>query len=642
MKKFLPLKREKLTRCPWGYEPDQSDPYLLLPIGKQLEALERGFDMLDKGVSFGKVAGYISSESGRSITGVGLCNLYEAAPGREEGRTLRTQLVRNHTDNNRVKARARLTETQRTALGINRIKSRLTKQEKRLKRLREEQATVQVELDKVPVKEKTESKIILPATPIHIPEQAKLVPNPGPQTDFLAAAERCVLYGGAAGGGKSWAIVIDPLRTAHMKAHHAITFRKTNDELRDLIAMSKEIYPLVIPGAKFLEQKSTWQFPNGGTHWYRYLDRDDDVKAMQGQAYTWVGFDELTQWSSPFVFDYMRSRVRTTDPAIRPYLSIRATTNPGNVGHAWVKKFFIDPAPANTAFPVIDVETGQVRVHKRGPNKGKPLFYCRFIPAMLSDNPYLFEDGDYEANLLSLNDVQQKQLLEGNWDIAEGAAFTEFDRTVHTCAPFDIPAHWTRFRAADWGHRAFACCLWFAVDGDGNLYVYRELYAKGKLADEFADMIVQLEAGENIQYGVLDSSCWHQRGDTGPSIAESMIKRGCFWRPADRSPGSRVSSKQEVHRRLHIRELPDEISGEPKRKANLTIFNNCLNIIRTLPTLPIDKNNSEDIDTDSEDHAYDALRYGCASRPIGRIMRPLFNSITARPRKQYNSFGFPT
>lgn len=439
----------------------------------------------------------------------------------------------------------------------------------------------------------------------------------------------------------SWAIVVDPLRTAHMQSHRAITFRKTYDDLRDLISMTKEIYPKVIPGAKFDTQKSTWYFPNGGTHWYRYLDKDDDVASMQGQAFTWVGFDELTQWASPYVFNYMRSRLRTADKDIRPYLSIRATSNPGNVGAVWVKKFFVDPAPWNTPFPAIDIETGNVMVHKKGPKAGQPLFYCRFIPAKLSDNPYLTADDDYETNLLSLPEVLRKQLLEGNWDIVEGSAFPEFMRDVHTCAPFEIPYHWKKFRAGDWGYQEPHCVLWFAEDEYGRLYVYRELYNKLVTSSDLADRIVAAEAGEDILYGVLDSSCWHVRDKT-PSTADIMRSRACFWRPADRSPGSRVSGKQEIHRRLQVKTYKNKDTGQEFQSPSIIIFNTCTNLIRTFPMLPLDKTNPEDVDTKAEDHAYDAFRYGCASRPMHRNNRVTANIFSPVPERTYDAFGFPT
>lgn len=648
MKTFLPLKRLKLQRPPWGYMPSPEDPYLLLPIQELLSALEEGKDMLDKGASLRKVAAWITAKTGVSISQTKVRAEYYNDPARAEGAKKRDELLENYTKNNINRKYRRLPEELKEKRNIGRLKSKVSHKQNKLIRLKEERAAIEAKLNDIPKKE--EVKLTVAAEPTPGTEQVEIRPNPGPQTEFLAASEKEVFYGGAAGGGKSYAINIDPLRTVHLPSHRAITFRRSNDDLRELIGMTKELYPKIIPGAKFLEQKSTWVFPAGGTHWFRYLDRDDDVLAMQGQSFTWAGFDELPQWATPFVYDYIHSRVRTTDPKMRPYLSIRATGNPGGPGAWWVKKKFIDPAPANTAFVAVDLEGNELRYPEGHEKAGQPLHYRRFIPAKLQDNPHLFKDGSYEAGLLSLPEIQRRQLLEGDWDVAEGAAFTEFNRRLHTCPPFDIPSHWMRFRAADWGYKQPGCVLWFACDPNGNLYVYREFYHSAKLtpstslAADVADRVLELEMGENVKYGVMDVSAWNQRGsgDTGPSIAETMIKRGCFWRPSDRHKNSRKFGKMEVHRRLQIRLLPDEISGTITQKPNLVIFNTCLNLIRTLPVIPTDKNDPEDVDTDSEDHAYDALRYGCMSRPMNvnqRVYRP---HISVAPRQpQFNSFGFP-
>ena len=209
-------------------------------------------------------------------------------------------------------------------------------------------------------------------------------------------------------------------------------------------------------------------------------------------------------------------------------------------------------------------------------------------------------------------EVQRKQLLEGSWDIAEGAAFTEWNRDIHVVNPFDIPHNWVKFRACDYGYGSFSAVLWFAVTPAGQLVVYRELYVSKVLAVDLADMILDLESEDGqIYYGVLDSSLWHKRGDTGPSLAEQMVSRGCRWRPSDRSKGSRIAGKNELHRRLRMDEFTEE--------ADIVFFNTCVHSIAQLPIIPLDKKNPEDIDTKSEDHIYDALRYGIMSRPRGDL-----------------------
>ena len=420
-------------------------------------------------------------------------------------------------------------------------------------------------------------------------------PNDGPQTEFLAAMEQEVFYGGARGGGKSYAMLVDPLRYCHKQHHRALLLRRSMPELRDLISHSQRLYTRAFPGAKWREQEKEWRFPSGARIEFGYAENLTDVLRYQGQSYTWIGIDELPQYPTPDIYNFLRSSLRSVDPEVPVF--IRATGNPGNVGSTWVKNMFVDPATPNTPF-TMDIETPV----------GMKSITRRFIPAKLQDNPYLMQTDDYMIMLSSLPDIQKKQFLEGDWEAFEGSAFPEFNRAVHVIEPFEIPNNWVRFRSADWGYSSPACCLWFAIDFDNYLYVYRELYTQKVTADIFARQVLQQEYGEYMKYGVLDSSTWAKRGDVGPSIAETMIQEGCKWRPSDRSPRSRINGKLEVHKRLYVD--PDI------QYPGMFIFSNCTNLIRTLPLLPTDKNNPEDVDTHAEDHAYDALRYACMSRPL--------------------------
>ena len=420
-------------------------------------------------------------------------------------------------------------------------------------------------------------------------------PNKGPQTQFLASAEREVFYGGARGGGKSYAMLVDPLRYCTKQNHRALLIRKTMPELRDMITHSQRLYGKAYPGARWREQEKEWRFPSGARIEFGYAENMTDVLRYQGQSYTWIGIDELPQYPTPDIYNFLRSSLRSVDPEIPVFM--RATGNPGNVGSQWVREMFVNPSQPNVPFHIdIDTPTGIKKITRR------------FIPAKLQDNPYLMQTDDYYAMLSSLPEVQRKQFLEGDWDAFENSAFPEFNKGIHTTEPFDIPRSWTRFRSCDWGYSSPACVLWFAIDWDNNLWIYRELYRNKMTADVFAQQVVNMEYGEYIKYGVLDSSTWARRGDVGPSIAETMIQEGCRWRPSDRSPKSRVNGKMELHKRL---KFDDELE-----QPRLKIFTTCTNLIRTLPLLPVDNNNPEDVDTDAEDHAYDALRYGVMSRPM--------------------------
>jgi len=448
----------------------------------------------------------------------------------------------------------------------------------------------------------------------HISQQNVIFrPNKGPQTEFLASSEREVFYGGARGGGKSYAMLVDPLRYCHKETHRALLLRRTMPELRDLINHSQRLYSKAFPGAKWREQEKEWRFPSGAKIEFGYAENMTDALRYQGQSYTWIGIDELPQYPSPDIYNFLRSSLRSVDPDIPVYL--RATGNPGNIGSQWVREMFVDPAIPNTSFD-INIDTPI----------GKKIITRRFIPAKLQDNPYLMQTDDYYAMLASLPEVQKKQFLEGDWDAFEDSAFPEFDKNLHIVEPFEVPKGWQRFRSADWGYSSPACVLWFAIDYDNNLWIYRELYTKKITADVFARKVLELEHGEYIRYGVLDASTWAKRGDIGPSIAETMIQTGCRWRPSDRTPKSRISGKLEIHKRL-------KIVDEKKKEPGIRIFSTCRNLIRTLPLLPLDDHNPEDVNTHAEDHAYDALRYGCMSRPMHTSYANRFNK-TPRPQFQ--------
>ena len=476
---------------------------------------------------------------------------------------------------------------------IKKLKKNLENKTTRLKAKKEALGVVQrAETDKVSIK----GTVMVENQYDSLPKKVKTLleeekdrivfkPNEGPQTEFLAAPEQDVLYGGAAGGGKSYAMLVDPLRFMHIKEHRALLLRKSMPELRELIDKSRELYPKAFAGAKFREVEKIWKFPSGATLEFGYLDRDADVYRYQGQSYTWIGIDELTQYPTEFPLQYLQSRLRTTNQLIKCY--IRCTANPGGVGGNWVKKRYLDPAPPNESFT------------------GKDEITRKFIPARLDDNPYLALDGKYEKMLESLPPTQRRQLLDGNWNVSEGAAFTEFEFDKHTIAPYTLPKHWMRVKGIDYGYAAESAVMWGCIDpSDETLIIYRELYQKGLTGEELALKIFEFEKEDRLSVsGVLDTAAWARTGTTGPTVGEALTRAGHKLRRADKN---RIQGKIQIHERLKL-----NAKGRPR----LQIFRTCPNLIREMQGIPIDKLKPEDVDTKASDHAYDALRYLIMSRP---------------------------
>lgn len=621
---YFEKPRPKGGQIGYCYKLKEGDPKSLVPDWDAINLLEQALDSIDDGASYRTAADWLVEQSGKKYSFMGIMKAWKAL--RDSPENPRTQKMDQFKEAKRPKTKQQL---KRKTLNkkIGAAKLRKINAEKRIQRLEAEaglkkeveaQAFVEYDID---------------TSEYDDVEEVLFKPNKGPQTAFLAAPELEVLYGGAAGGGKSFAMIADPLRYFGMGGFNGILVRRTNDELRELVWKSQELYPRAYPGAKWSDRKSLWTFPSGAQLWMTYLEQDKDVQRYQGQAFTWIGFDELTQYATPFAWNYMRSRLRSASntEGERVPLCMRATTNPGGPGHGWVKRMFVDPAVPGTAFGATDIETGELLVYPKGHAKeGKPLFQRKFIPAKVQDNPYLWEDGQYEANLLSLPEDQRRQLLEGDWSVAAGAAFSEFRTHIHVVESRFLPHDWRRFRSCDFGYSSHSAVHWFAIEPQTEtLIVYRELYTSKLTARDLAKKILELEHGEGVQYGVLDSSCWHVRGNTGPTIAEEMISEGCRWRPSDRTQGARVAGKNRLHERLKV----DPISG----RAGIEFFDTCRQIIADLPVIPSDPDGGEDIDDRYQsDHAYDSIRYGIMTRPrAGNIWDSGDNNNNGKPIMAY-------
>ena len=589
-------RANKTAKIPYAYKQSEDDPLVLVADQVKASLVEDAMDYLEEGNSTRKTAEWLTSKTGDKISHQGLIHIWKARRGKDSdtpSKRIKELAKTNRKKKPKTAAGKKLSAAKRKQTDAKRL---LTVAKKKLTALEAPKDANTSNLDFSIVESQKQKKEVV------------FSPNPGPQTEFLAASEREVLYGGSAGSGKSYALLADPMRYFGVTAFNGLILRRTNDELRELVWKSQELYPKAYPGAKWQEKKSQWVFPSGARLWMTYLERDDDVMRYQGQSFSYIAVDELTQYATPFSFVYLRSRLRTTDPDLPIFM--RATSNPGGPGHQWVKRAFIDPAPPGKTFEATDIETGDVLRYPQSHEKaGQSLFNRRFIPATLKDNPYLYDDGQYEANLLSLPENQRRQLLEGDWAVADGAAFSEFRQNKHVIEPFAIPHDWRRFRSCDYGYSSYSAVHWFAIDPNFNTLInYRELYVSKHTGRDLAKAVLEAEGDDKIDYGVLDSSCWHNRGQLGPSIAEEMISQGTRWRPSDRTNGARVAGKNRFHEVLKI----DPETGIP----GIQFFNTCRQIIADLPVIPADPKGSDDIDPRyASDHAYDSVRYAVMSRP---------------------------
>ena len=594
---------------PFGYTHNK-DTNMLEAIPGYLEVLENTVNgLLNESIpSLREGLVYIKSELGQDvkISHQTLSNYLEKAGGKP---------TRQYTYHSEVKAKMSAKKAfNQNKKTVKALEKKLTKAKTQLKK----KTTTLKKLDEPTDAVTNEGKIVdLEILPENVKAEVVkdnviFAPNEGPQTEFLAAAETDVLYGGAAGGGKSYAMLVDPLRYAHRAAHRALIIRRSMPELRELIDKSRELYPKAFPGCKYREVEKLWNFPSGAKIEFGFLERDADVYRYQGQAYSWIGYDEITHLPTEFAWNYLASRLRTTDSEITPYM--RCTANPGGVGAHWVKNRYIEPAEPDQSFV------------------GKDGLTRKFIPARLEDNPFLATDGRYEQMLKALPPTQRKQLLEGNWDVNEGAAFTEFNVEEHVIPPFQIPLHWDRVKGVDYGYASESACIWAAVDpSDGTLIVYRELYQKGLTGEDLGRKITEMELQDPFSVqGVLDTAAWSRTGTTGPTVGETLVRQGHKLRRADKN---RIQGKIQIHEYLRL---------QPSGRPRLQIFSSCPSLIRELQGIPLDKSNPEDVDTHAPDHAYDALRYLIMSRP--RVNDPLAQLRHLRLEQAYTpadaDFGY--
>jgi phage terminase large subunit len=418
--------------------------------------------------------------------------------------------------------------------------------------------------------------------------------SPNPKQQLLhASTARHLLYGGAAGGGKSRGFREDIRRfclSPEAAGLNVLLLRRTFPELnKNHWRPARQEWR--DSGCVFNQSEHTVTWPNGCVLFMGHCQHEKDVDSHLGQEYARIYWDELTTFHE-YMYDMISARARTTRPGLIP--RIIAGTNPGGIGHSWVKARWIDRKS-------VDDE-----------GRERDLSKYEFIAAKLSDNPVV-DTPEYRELLSALGPAKRKAYLEGLWDIFEGQYFPEWSPDLHVCEPFAVPAHWPRWTATDWGGASPWCTLWFARNPDtGVVYVYREYYKAGERTKANAARVVDLSRGESFKAHMADPSMWDDtRGDLGSSMAGQCAEAGLR---LERAYNPRQPGWQVVHEMLS----PDH--GGPR----VVVLSTCFNLIRTLPGLVFDAHNVEDLDTDGEDHAADAMRYGlCEIAGKRRIDKPV-------------------
>lgn len=424
-------------------------------------------------------------------------------------------------------------------------------------------------------------------------------PHPGPQTEVLKLNEYEILYGGARGGGKTDAGLVwmtDYYANPH---YRGLVLRKNANDLADWLDRASVMYSGI--DAQIVGQPKMVRFPSGAILRTGHLKDRTSYESYLGHEYQHILVEELTQIPQEKYYIQILGSCRSTVTGIKP--QILSTTNPGGVGHVWVKKRFVDPVEPMTRFTGDD--TGRSRI---------------FIPSTIDDNPSLLEkDPGYVLYLDGLKTTDPdlwKAWRHGDWTVFAGQVFREFNIVTHVRDDVGWSLEACRkILCFDWGYNAPGCAIWLAVTpenkyGVKRVFAYRELYQSGKTPEQWAEEIKVFTKHEKVQFMVLPHDCFSEiHGEQ--TIAETfrrvlnynlgtgfgtMIVRG-----KTLEARARLNRKAIMHQMLSIAS-----DGFPY----LILHPSMRNTIRSLPELVYDESNPEDINSESDDHAYDALSLG--------------------------------
>lgn len=456
-------------------------------------------------------------------------------------------------------------------------------------------------------------------------------PQPGSQIAFLKCPVFEVLYEGERGPGKSDGLIFDFLRDVgkgYGAAWRGILFRRTYKELEDIITKCKRWIPQVFPRAKYNEGNHTWTFPDGEQLLLRYLMRTADYWSYHGHAYPWLGFEELCTWPDDTLYTRMFSCCRSDVVGVPK--RVRATANPYGIGHNWVKsRFRLKGVPRHTKGPVI--RDSRDRLGKLEPER------C-YVHGKLSENRILLHaDPAYPDRLRAAanSEAEYDAWTNGNWNIVAGGMINDvWDDSVHVVPNIPLhllPRRWYLDRSYDHGSSSpFSVGWWAQSNGEpfeyeghkygtvpGDLYRIAEWYGwTGKeneglrmYAGDIARGIVDRERDWGIYGRVKDGPADTQIFDPYEAeltVAGDMEAAGVTWERADKSPGSRVQGWEQLRKWLRNAK---PVTTSPREQPGLFIMERCEQFQRTVPVLPRDERNMDDVLKGGEDHVGDETRY---------------------------------
>lgn len=443
-------------------------------------------------------------------------------------------------------------------------------------------------------------------------------PHAGPQTHFLQSWAYECLYGGAAGGGKTDALLALLIEQVHHPKYRGLFLRETFAELREAIDRTHEWWPKL--GGVYNATDTTWTFPSGATVELGYFQEWKHRTRYQGRQFAVICYDELGNLKEERCWLFLMSRNRAADPGILRFM--RGSANPGGAGARWVKRRFIDTCPPDGTLVAIPDREGRA-----------PLTRA-FVAAKVEDNPTLLtNDPEYIQRLNMLPEDLRRQQRDGDWSVGNMSALQELSRVAHLIDAFPAPAHWPRIAAFDWGYQHRASFVIGAVDERGAIHVLDSLHLFRKEPNEQASRIRELVARYGLPPVVWaghDCFAEHKaRGDGTPTIADQFLREGIVLTPANIA---RVAGLNNLRRYLQwMRTGPNGSPGQPMLFVHQSRGNR--DLFAVLDDLQLDPNDPEDVlkvdyvpgaVADGEDYEpsvrgddpYDALRYLCASRPL--------------------------